>query len=498
MLIDVAVVAISLLLGWAALWPGRRQLGTLAYHVLAYPIGVLAWGLISALTTATGMDFGAVAVAVGVALFLGLIWGTQRGISSGEGPPPSSRSFLASGLVIVGSAVVVVLMGTTISGWDSIIHYEIPGLNLLEGGSYSRDMMGEWAPLLPSLHAANRLFGSDWTYVPYPLFAGHALVLFGYAMHRFALSSLGPRPRLVLSITATLSLAVLPAFVLHSLNVHSQMVSALYLLLALVALRASCQDSSARGVWALIAGLGASGLALSRPDGLAYVFVPGLVAAALIVSERWSRTEVARFVAGHLVLLGASYLTAFSQLGLWESRKLTGEQAALMLGASVVLALALFVLPRVRPLMSLPSRRRVIVGLLSAGAALVVAAVVVLEPAGCRKAGTNMVTNLFVTGGYGHLWWGVAAGSLVTLFFPRILRSADFSDLLILALIQFFAIAFTVHSLAFPGRLHPADSFNRVAFHSLPLFAWYLTAFAGTAVAAVLRAREPGPQHADL
>jgi len=495
---DIAVVAISLLLGWAALWPGRRHLGTPAYHLLAYPIGVLAWGLVSALTTATGMDFSAMTVAIGVALFLGLVCGAQRGLSSGVGPAPTSRSFLVTGLVIVGAAVAVVLMGTTISGWDSIIHYEIPGLNLLEAGSYSKDMMGEWAPLLPSLHAANRLFGSDWTYVPYPLFAGHALALFGYAMYRFSLAHLGPRPRLLLSITATLSLAVLPAFVLHSLNVHSQMVSALYLLLALVALRASCQDSSARGAWALIAGLAAAGLALSRPDGLAYVFVPGLVAAALVVSERWSRTEIARFVVGHLGLLAASYLAAFGQLGLWESRKLKGEQAALMLGASVVLALALFALPRVRPLMSLPSKRRVMVGLLITAAALVVAAVALLEPAGCRKAGTNMVTNLFVTGGYGHLWWGVAAGSVVTLLFPRMLRSSDFSDLLLLALIQFFAIAFTVHSLAFPGRLHPADSFNRVAFHSLPVFAWYLTAFAGTAVAAVLRAREPAPQRADL
>ena len=44
---------------------------------------------------------------------------------------------------------------------------------------------------------------------------------------------------------------------------------------------------------------------------------------------------------------------------------------------------------------------------------------------------------------------------------------------------QFFAIALVVHGVAHPGRIASADSFNRVAFHMVPIALWYI----GSAIA---------------
>ena len=112
-------------------------------------------------------------------------------------------------------------------------------------------------------------------------------------------------------------------------------------------------------------------------------------------------------------------------------------------------------------------------------ALLVVLLVVLIKPTGFQIATSNMVTNLFSTGGYGFLWWGIFGGVLVSVALPSIRKKADFADLLGVGLIAFFAVATTIHSMVFPGRLHPADSFNRVAFHILPIAIWYLCAVAG-------------------
>ena len=45
---------------------------------------------------------------------------------------------------------------------------------------------------------------------------------------------------------------------------------------------------------------------------------------------------------------------------------------------------------------------------------------------------------------------------------------------------QFFAIALVVHGLAHPGRLSSADSFNRVAFHIVPIALWYAASAVAT------------------
>lgn len=476
----VLVVAASLLVGWAALWPERKQLGV-AYHGLAYPVGLLIWPLAGAASTALRIDFAAPAIVVG----FGALLGSLRVVQSRSEAATSPLPFALTAALLLGTSAAVAWSGLTIAGWDSIVHYELPGLQMVEARGFDRDLMGEWAPLLPSMHAANRLFGGDWTHVPYPLLAGHLLVLLGWACHRFALSGLPRGPRLGLSVLAPASLAVLPSFAFHALHVHSQMVSATYLLVALVGLRITREPAS-RGAGALVAGLGAAGLALSRPDGLAYFFVPGLLAAVLVVEDRWSRRDIARYAVGSLLVLALPYLGAFSRIGIWGSRKLRGDQAALLLGAAAVATLLLLALPKIGVLAP-PRRLRV---LLFAGAAFVVAAVAVVDPAGFSLASKNMVTNLLSTGGYGRLWWGLLAGVAVAGLFPRLLLKSDFAGGLGLALVQFFAIAVAVHALTFPGRLHPADSFNRVAFHSLPLFAWFLTAFVGAAAAEVLADRD--------
>ena len=59
---------------------------------------------------------------------------------------------------------------------------------------------------------------------------------------------------------------------------------------------------------------------------------------------------------------------------------------------------------------------------------------------------------------------------------PRSAEVRRGADVTLFAIAQFFAIALVVFGVAHPGRLATADSFNRVAFHMVPVAMWYIGA----------------------
>jgi len=487
----LVLVLLSTVLGWATLWPARRSLGTLAYHLYAFPVGLLAWSTAGATTTLLGLDFRTPGVALGLALFVVLVAGAQRiGSEAPQGQTPPWWSLLLTGAALAAVCVVMIFAGYTIGSWDSIVHYEGGGLWLYDTGTLSPQIMGEWAPLIPSMHAANRLLGGHWNYVPYPVLALHVLALLGLVLHRFAFASLPRVPRALLTGVTVLVLATLPSFAFHALYVHSQMISAAYLLGALVALRHAWEDGPGRAAWVTVSALCAAGLALARPDGLAYVFVPLTVAGVLALDGRWHLRERLRHGLLLWFLVASPYLSAMARAGLYASRKLPATQALGMLGVLLLAVLVLVVVPTRERLARVLADRGVVISLFVAPLALI-PVILAFDAQDLATTVSNMVGNLLYAGGYGNLWYVLASGVVVTLAFPRLRRASDFSDLLGLALVQFFAIALVVHTLGHPGRLSMADSFNRVAFHTVPVFLWYLAAFAGTALHVVLLARTP-------
>ena len=114
---------------------------------------------------------------------------------------------------------------------------------------------------------------------------------------------------------------------MNSFMVHSQMISAVYLLMALSSLWMAVPREGAGANRALlfVAGASTAGLALSRPDGLAYEFVPVAVAISVLTLSRVRWRDVAAFFAPLLLLIYTSYSAAYLSLGVWKATKLGGR-----------------------------------------------------------------------------------------------------------------------------------------------------------------------------
>lgn len=484
---NVALIVVSLAAGWVALLPARRVLGA-AYHLLALPTGLLLWPCAAVAATLTDSPLSWKDGALGFALLLVVSWGVpmwaRRAHESGRNPErPHARlsgvlGYLVTGCVVLGGVTAINAAGVTAAGYDSVFHYALPGIGLADSGRLTSQIAGAYGVVIPSLQAGVATMGGEWTFVVFPMLALTLLAVLAHALWRFAFAESRPAVRAGLVVITVGLLACVPSFVFNSIYVHSQMITATYLLASLVAIRASEADglsSADRLVWLAVGGLLAGGFALTRPDGLAYAFIP-MAVAALGSLPRGRPVEALAFVTPAALLLATIYGAAFVQLGLWNSDKLTGPQAAVML-------LALLGTAGAWTAASFHPRREgatLTIGYTTAVVGL--ATLAALEVERFAMALRNAAVNLLRTGEYGYLWYSLLGMLAVTLLFPALRRRGDWSSRLLFALTAFSAVAFAVHGTTHPGRLSPADSFNRVAFHAVPMLFWYVAAFAGGAL----------------
>jgi hypothetical protein len=222
-----------------------------------------------------------------------------------------------------------------------------------------------------------------------------------------------------------------------------------------------------------------------RTDGLAYVVV---ILMAVAVLEACGEGGWKRLVAVYTGLFGplaAVYGAAIVGLGLWESNKLNGIRAGVMIVALFILAGGIaVVMPWVRRWLS---ERRALLGALVAANALLVIALWSVFPRGFYPSVANMVGNLSYAGGYGFTWYFALGLLAIAVSMGRAWENDAWSDVLLYAIGQFFFIALVVHGVAHEGRLNPADSFNRLVFHVLPLVFWLGGLIAGGLVATFRR-----------
>ena len=498
---QLGVAAVSMIIGWIGLWPSRKQLGTLTYHLVAMPVGLLAWPIGGSFSTWRERPFDAITAGVGAVLLIVGLWVIQRLTARSEDAPSSAVSPLsfvvALGVLLTSGAVFTALRFTATNN-DSVMSYWPLGTALFRDGTFTANLISVRALLIPSLNAGHVIFGSQWAYAIYSLFALNLVIYVAVSLLSGPLKIASKGVRIGITTAVVLFLVTEPSFLFHSVFVHSHMITALYLMLALGELWTAVSPVGERAgrsplnAHLVVAGLSAAGLALARPDGLAYVFVPITVAISLLTRHRVELRSAAAFFAPMLYVVYGSFLGAFLGLGMWSSGKLGALIASIILFALGLSAAGPWVMQWLDT--KLPFRvtgdRFLVVGTFTGLAMLV--AVCILRWETAKLAALNASVNLFGgEGGYWYLWYAVVALLVVSVITRDATRPGTWTHPAFLAIMLFVLGLAIVHSAGHSGRVGVGDSLNRVVFHILPLIAWYAGAIAARIFSEPLAHAEP-------
>lgn len=485
---ELISIAFFVVVGWTALWPARRRLGAAAYHLAGLPVGLLAAPVAGAVSTVTGRPLDLLSAVAGGLLLTVALWAVQRvvlGANVGGRSSVGVRSFAVAtgGLGVLG--IVLGLARFTVSNNDSFMSYWPLGVQLARDGVFTARLVATRSTLIPSMNAIHVTFGSDWAYVIYPMLGATLALWLGMTLWRGPLRGSTRRKKLLVAGGAAVFLVLEPSFVFHSFFVHAHMASAVYLLMSLTCLWMAVPPGVARGepkvrvAYLIPAGVFAAGFALARPDGLAYQFVPVVVAISVLTIREVRWRSVAAFFGPLLFIVGVSYSATFVTSGLWTASKLSGRTALLILAVLALSAAGPWIvewLDRFLPLRVSGERFLAIVVSL---AAMLTLGVFVLKWSKAALALTHARINLFEgRGGYSYLWYAVVVVLVLSIFTRDALRRSSWTRSPFLAIALFFIIALLVHGTSHPGRIGDGDSLNRVVFHAFPLVVWYAGALA--------------------
>jgi hypothetical protein len=473
---ELLAISTFVLIGWAALWPSRTRLGAFAYHVAALPVGLLAGPLSLFVSSMTKRPLDAVSLAGGTILLIASMWVVQRLVldSAQPGTPVGLRSYLVMAAAVLGVGALIGVLRVTATNYDSVSSFWPLGVQLSRKGAFNIVLASSRSTIIPTMNAIHVLFGSDWAYVIYPMLGLTLASWLGGAVWAGPLSGPGisVRTRRLVTGAAVLFLALEPSFLFNFIMVHSQMISAVYMLISVSAIWLGIRPDrdGVNPAFLIVAGIAAAGLGLSRPDGLVYAFVP--IAAAisvLTISEvRWR--DVTAFFAPMLFLIFAVYAAAYLRLGIWKSDKLGGK---MMLAVMAVLALSaagpwiVQALDRVVPFRVKGER---FLGILLPVSAVLVAVVLAMKWSSAHVALMNAWANLFLgAGGYFYLWYAAVILMVLLLVSGDALRMKSWTRPAFFAVLLFLVIAELVHGTSHEGRIGAGDSFNRVAFEIVPV-----------------------------
>lgn len=482
---ELMTMAFFLLAGWAALLPVRRGLDAGAYRLAAFPVGLMAAPLAAVVSALLGRPLDAVS-AVGGALLLiaGLgIVSVATGLSSMRVDRPAGLRDLGltTGVFLLASSILGVAR-YTVSNNDSFISYWPLGVALSRDGAITGPLVASRNLLLPAVNAVHSSFGSDWAYVLYPLMSASLLGWVAWTLLRGPLAEHGSRGRLAVAGVAVAFLVIEPSYLFHSFFVHSHMASALYLFAALGCLWIAEREDRTAGAgdgYLVLAGVFTAGLALARPDGLAYQFVPVAAAIAVLSSARVRARGVAAYFGPLFLLVPGVYAAIYVELGMWSSSKLSGRTAGAILAVLLLSAIGPWLARRVSALIRREASGERFLSLLTGGAGALMLAVFMVKWESASGALATMRINLFQgEGGYHYLWYAVAAVLILSLFTGDALRQGSWTRPAFLAIALFLVIAGLVHGTSHEGRIGVGDSLNRVVFHVFPLVVWYAAAIA--------------------
>jgi len=493
---NVSLPLLAVVTGWLALYPVRRELGPWFYHLLAFPTGALAWLTTTALTTLTRTHIGIVTVVAGHALLITIVGGLGFLFRD---PRNRARVPLWSWAVwgVAATGVVLVLNRLRLTGlaFDSFMHYELSAIWLTRTGSIDPIIMGARGPIVPSIQAGTHFLGGLWTFTTFTVYSLTSLaVLFVLAMG-VSFARLGWTWRTIASVVAVSLLGLTPMWVFHSFFVHTNMISATYVLLSIVALLAGAGFLTtvappAEGPWWLVAGVFTMGVAGARPDGLAYAVLPLILGGVLYSRRLVGRRSVWGLYAGFGALVLFVVGAVCSRYGLWHSDKLPGRWAAELIALAAILGAVTLLLPKLGAFGEWLSERGNAIRLLIAADLLVILPVTYYKRSNFALSASNMLRNFMFNGGWGFFWYAVAGIVALSFVFAYASGVGELERVLLFALGQFFAVAFLIRGLTHTGMLGWNDSFDRVALAMMPLAWLYCTMVVG----GFLTGCRPGPR----
>jgi hypothetical protein len=468
----LAFVALTYVLGLGALFPLRRSLTPFGYAVGALPAGILCWALATAAVNVVRSEPSApLALAAAAAAAL-LIAAAGRWLTLHVDSPDAFdwRPVGVWSAAVLAVSAVAAATGMTALSWDSSFSYASWGVWLADTGAYESIMLSSRNVLIPSMIAVERLLGGSWQSAIYPVLAVNTLAILALAIS--STKDTSHRGRIAGTLAGVSLLAYATPFAFHTLYVHSHMLSATFLLLALLATERARERGA--DAWLLLAGLATAGLVLARPDGIAYAVVPATAAVFAALSRDDGHAALISFTSGFLVPTWLVTGSALATLGLWEGEKLTG---AVMLSLLVAYTVALAVVTALAATRRHVRWARGILWTLVGAVIAAVTAVWVMAPDRATEAGTNIYANLvahsgvFGAGGYAVFWAFAAGLVLLTLVASRLRRDGDL--LRLVTWIAFFAaVSFVVHAVTHQGRVGWNDSHTRVVFHIVPVIMW--------------------------
>ncbi len=481
MITQISFSLVTVLIGWASLWPLRSRLGSVAYHLAAFPTGLMGWGFVASVSIALHTGYSWVLACASLLAFCGALFAAGTWISRSERPaekPVALWSFAVWALVIGGFTAVMAAWGISAYSHDGWAQYELYSWPLFDNGTAAIKLLGERMLIPSAFHAAYHLFGGEFAGFVYPVLSLHIAALVGFGTARAARPA-GRAAALVVPLVVVTVMVGHVTYLFMSIYVHSHTISALYLLMAGLGIKYAFERANASGSqpvlspsWLLFAGIGLAGIFLARPDGPAYAMAAVLLAAFALVRSRAGREETGWFFAPTVILAGAYTAATILNQGMWTTEKIS---ATTLIGftalyAAIWAGLRFVPLARSDWLASGNNTLALLVALESVG--LVWLFRILGEQANATIFA--MTTNLLEQGGWRSFWPLITAMVVVSMVLRPNLRRESFTTALLFYAAQFFVIAFAVHGVTHPGRLGWGDSFNRVAFHSVPLIYLYL------------------------
>jgi hypothetical protein len=462
----------------------RRTLGPWSYRLLAFPAGLLSWSFVVVVLTVLGVGMLWRAVVPLLLAFVAIValvgWRLDR--TSEKRPwrpgPQLWGDVLFLAIVAVVCAVLVGL-GVAIITRDSYAHYISHAFWLMDTGTLTKDILGIRGVIVPAANAGHLLLGSDMNVVAFPLAALNILAMLGYVAMRTAFRWLPSSGRAFAAAGVVLLLATLAPFLRHSVYVHSNMISAMYLFAALFALERAwtaggTESRDGVDVWAFMAGLATLGFAATRPDGYAYVFVVHAVVAVAWLEGRLGKRALAAYFGTYLAGIGAALGVTFLVAGgLYQvSGRLSGMANLGMVAAGAVVWVVLLSSSRWGPLAAAFASRRTAFTTLVVLNAIVIGTAWVVFPDSFAQSISNNLVNMYVKGGFNLFWVWAPGVFVVGLLAAKVRDRHPWLEYLLYAIFQFMALAFLVHGATHPGRIGWSDSYTRLVIHILPVFFW--------------------------
>jgi hypothetical protein len=493
----ILLAATTVIVGWLALLPLRDRLGPLGYHACAIPAGVLGWSVVASVSMALESGWTVWLVAGSLFIWCGGVW-LIAWLTFGRWPEKrlptpgewAGHAIFLGGVLLV--AMIFSLLGVSAFSADGWSQYEPDGMVLSEVGRIAERALGNRMVSVSALHAAYHFFGGEFTHVIQPVLAMATALIVGAGIWWSTARRLALRWRALVTAVPVLAMLTNAVYAFHAIYIHSHMISAMFLALAMVALLKGSDAEDMDCSWLIVAGLGTAGVVLSRPDGAAYAVVPILVASALLVrATNVGRSVPAAFFGPLLGAVSVVVVGGIVQHGNWWTRKLSLQTLL------IFLALYAFTWVLVRAICSgnhtgwlrtgtNPLRLAVALDFL----ALFVAWRVWFDTV--MHSLSNMMSNLLSTGGYRSFWPLMSSVVVISLSLRPNSSRHRFTAYALFAVVQFMVIAFVLHGIRHPGRIGWGDSFTRVSFQIVPVIYLYVGLYIGELARAVLGRDQAG------